>query len=90
VTAAWEAHPLLDVNGAAIINTRDPSALLSLGLSYSVATNVALIAGGYIPAGRVPELQLDPATGAPLALPAPRSEYGLYPYFLYVELKAAM
>jgi hypothetical protein len=78
--ALWEAHPLLNLNLALILNPVDPSALLSLGLSYSLAQNMVLLAGGYIPAGRVPDLRAG----------TPRTEFGLYPTFLFLELKAAM
>lgn len=81
--ALWEAHPLLNLSAGLIFNPVDPSGLLSMGLNYSLAANIVLVAGGYIPAGRLPDLR------APV-LPEPRSEFGLYPYFVYVELKAAM
>jgi len=80
----WEAHPLLNLTGGVIANPVDPSGLLSLGLNYSLANNMALVAGGYIPVGRLPDLR----TVGPV--PEPRSEFGLYPYFLYLELKVAM
>lgn len=81
--ALWELHPLVTVNGGLIINPLDPSGLVSLGLNYSLAANMVLVAGAYIPAGRLPDLRAKP-------LPAPRSEFGLYPTFLFLELKAAM
>ena len=79
----WEAHPLLNLTAALIANAVDPSALLSLGLTYSLAGNMALVAGAYIPIGRLPDLRARP-------LPAPRDEFGLYPHFVYLELKAAL
>jgi hypothetical protein len=81
--ALWEVHPLVTVNGGLIINPLDPSGLVSLGLNYSLASNMVLVAGAYIPAGRLPDLRAKP-------LPAPRSEFGLYPTFVFLELKAAM
>jgi len=80
-TVLWQAHPLLAITGAAIVNLRDPSALLSLALTYSIAGDVEASLGGYLPAGRAPE-----AGGVPTA----RSEYGTYPYFLFARLKAAI
>jgi len=81
--ALWEAHPLLTASAALMLNPIDPSALISLGLTYSLAGNMSLVLGGYVPAGRVPNLRASP-------LPAPRSEFGLYPHFVYLELKAAL
>ena len=79
----WEAHPLLTLSAVGLFNLRDPSGLVSLGGSYSVASNVELKAGLYLPLGRVPDIS------KPL-LPVPRSEFGMYPHFFFVELKAAM
>jgi hypothetical protein len=79
--AQWKAHPLLDLTGGVILNPVDPSALFTVGLSYSLADNMILAAGAYLPAGRLPSAE----GGA-----VPRSEFGLYPYFAYLELKAAM
>ena len=78
----FEAHPLLTLNAVGLFNLRDPSSLLSLGGVYNVAANVELKAGVYLPLGRVPD------TSA--LLPVPRSEFGMYPYFFFFELKAAM
>ncbi len=52
LAADWEAHALLHVVGAAIVNMRDPSSLLSLGLSYNLANNVQAMLGGYVPVGQ--------------------------------------
>jgi len=82
VTASWEAHPLLTLALATMANLRDPSALLSPGLVYSLAADVQLTAGAWIPLGR----GLDRGGLVPQA----RSEFGSYPYFYYLELKAAL
>ena len=79
----WEAHPLLTLSAVGLFNLRDPSGLVSVGGSYNVASNVELKAGLYLPLGRVPDIS------KPL-LPTPRSEFGMYPTFFFVELKAAM
>ncbi len=50
--ADWEAHPLLHIVGATIINVQDPSVLASGGLSYSLADNVQALLGGYAPIGK--------------------------------------
>jgi hypothetical protein len=82
--ALWELHPLVSANLGAVVNLRDPSGLLSLGLRYSVLSSMELIAGAYLPLGRPPEVrQILPNQG----LPTPRSEFGLYPFFFFTELK---
>jgi len=78
----WEAHPLLNVSAVLMMNPRDPSGLVSLGAVYNVASNVELKLGLYLPLGRVPDV-----SGI---VPKPRSEFGLYPYFYFIELKAAL
>jgi hypothetical protein len=77
---SWEMHPLLSANAVALVNLRDPSTLLSLALRHNLAGNVDLLVGGYVPVGRRPETT---------AL-SPASEFGLYPYFFFAELKAAI
>ena len=81
VFATWEAHALLTVAGGALMNVRDPSALASLILSYNFADNVQGVFGGYAPVGKRP--QIAPGLSA-------RSEYGVYPYFVFAELKAVL
>jgi len=82
--ALWELHPLVSANLGAVVNLRDPSGLLTLGLRYSVLSSMELIAGAYLPLGRPPEVkQLILGQG----LPTPRSEFGLYPFFFFTELK---
>jgi hypothetical protein len=88
--ALWEVHALVNLSLGVIINPRDPSGLLFLGGSYNVMSNVELLAGAYIPAGRLPNLS-DQITLFPgVQVPRPRSEFGMYPNFVYVEIKAAM
>ncbi|MFH1130673.1 MAG: hypothetical protein V1754_05020 [Pseudomonadota bacterium] len=81
ILADWEAHPLVHLYLISFANLRDPSGLLSLGLRYNLATNVELYAGGYVPVARLPNIR---------AGFEPRSEFGFYPYFLFLELKAAI
>jgi len=66
--------------GTTVLNLADPSALYSMALSRSLAQNVTLVAGGYVPIGLRPSV---PALG-------PRSEYGSYPFFVFTELKATL
>lgn len=80
VVGSWEAHALLTVNTMVLANLADPSGLLSISLNYSVSGNVDAILGGYIPIGRVPNLKTF----------IPRSEFGLYPYFVFAEVKVAL
>ena len=54
-------------------------ALASLAVSYSVADNAQALLGGYVPIGKTPD-----------ALAEPADEFGLYPYFVFLELKAVM
>jgi len=88
----WEAHALVHVTGALVANLHDPSALLSLGARYNLAANVELTGGVYLPLGRVPHLTRVSAPGgaSTLMVGEPRSEFGLYPTFVYLELKAVM
>jgi hypothetical protein len=88
--ALWEVHALVNLSLGVIINPRDPSGLLFLGGSYNVLSNVDLLAGAYVPAGRLPNLR-DPISLLPgVQVPRPRSEFGMYPNFVYLEIKAAM
>jgi hypothetical protein len=80
--ASWQAHPLLQVGGAALGNLRDPSGLVSVAVQASLSDNTAAVFGGYVGLGERPEL--DPA-GPQLSI---RDEFGLYPGFLFAELKA--
>jgi hypothetical protein len=83
----YQPHPLLDATLGVIGNLRDPSGLVSVGLSYNVAASVQLQVGAFLPVGRLP----DPTRFVPpVGLPEPRSEFGLYPFFVFLELKAAM
>lgn len=80
---SWEAHPLLRLNTVVIANLGDPSALWAAFGSYSIASNVDVIAGTYLPIGRLPDV-----SRAPLIVP--RHEYGLYPTFFFFDFKAAL
>jgi len=77
--ADWEVHALVHVVGATIANLRDPSALISVAVSYSVAANANAQLGGYFPLG-----------ARPSSVTSPDSEFGLYPTFGFLELKAVL
>ncbi|MCB9555018.1 MAG: hypothetical protein H6707_02865 [Deltaproteobacteria bacterium] len=79
-SATWKVHPLVDLFGTTLLSAFDPSSLFYLGISYNVAQNVQLVAGGYFPVGQLPD---------PSALTV-KDEFGLYPYFAFAELKLAL
>lgn len=79
--ADWQPHPLVHVVAASIANLQDPSALASIAMAYSVAGNATAQLGCYLPLGHLP------ATATPAV---PRSEYGLYPVFAFLELKVVL
>ena len=78
----WEAHPLLSLSLVTMANLRDPSVLFTPGLVYNIGENMDLVLGAILPVGRSPELSLTTQKA--------RSEYGIYPFFYYLELKVAM
>jgi len=75
----WEAHPLLHATFLGLSNPLDPSALLSLALTYEAAENTRLVAGAYIPVGAGPDATF-----------AAGSEFGLYPNLGFVEVRVAL
>jgi hypothetical protein len=92
-----EVSPLVQVSGALIANLADPSALLAPSLTWSVADEATVGLGGYLALGQRPEqteLQLDPSALV-LVPPDPdtlgasvRSEFGLYPHALFLQMRA--
>lgn len=83
VNALWQVAPLTSLSWTAISNLGDRSGLLSLGIGHSLAENVDLSLGGYVPFGALPK------TGESL-FPTIESEFGLYPYFFFAELKGTL
>jgi len=77
----WQPHPLVHLVAAVIANLRDPSALASIAVTYSVAGNATVRLGGYVPLGR------RPSATTPTR---PPSEYGLYPAIAFLELEAVL
>jgi hypothetical protein len=77
----WQPHALVHVGLAAMMNLKDPSALLSPQIRYDVASNALLIAGAFLPIGATPTVD---AASATLTTP---SEFGLYPFVYHVDLK---
>ncbi len=83
VNALWQVAPLTSLSWTAISNLGDRSGLLSIGIGHSLAENVDLSLGGYVPFGALPK------TGETL-FPTIESEFGLYPYFFFAELKGTL
>lgn len=81
VVADWELHPLMHLSGIGLVNVRDPSALVSAAFSYNIANNTSAVLGAYVPVGKRPSL----ATGIDV-----RSEYGLFPVFVFLHVKAVI
>lgn len=90
--------PLVDVNLSAIVNLRDPSALLVTGATFDVASNATVALGAYTGLGTRPDpvdvLDLvDPTTGTPLPTNDAlrkmglQSEFGFYPPTVYVQVR---
>ena len=52
--ADWQPHPLVHAVAATIANLQDPSALASLAIVYSVASNATAQLGSYVPLGQPP------------------------------------
>jgi hypothetical protein len=82
----WEAHPLLHVISSAFVNALDPSALASALAYYDAAPNTRLTLGAYVPFGAAPTAT---TTGSgPLV--TTKSEYGLFPYFGFAEIRVVL
>lgn len=101
VAVAQEITPLVGGSVALIGNLRDPSALCSVALSWSVADNADIALGAYAglgePADTVAlDFAVDPATGVPGLQPptdaeladSVNSEFGLYPAMGFVQARA--
>lgn len=100
ISAAQEITPLIFGHVAIVSNLADPSALVVLAGSWSVADNVVVGFGANLGVGQSPDvveldLTLDPMTMAPvLTPPSPdeirdsvRSEFGLYPQTAYLQVR---
>lgn len=75
-SASYEVTPLVAVQGAAITNLRDPSALVFTSVSWSVSDESSVAAGVIAGVGEGQEGLL------------PRSEYGTVPVSGYLQLRA--
>lgn len=101
LAVAQEITPLVYGSLAVISNLGDPSALLAVSGSWSVADNADLVFGGYRGLGLPPDevlfdVVLDPAGGGLTVVPpsdtalagSVNSEFGLYPTMGYVQMRA--
>ena len=90
IAVLQQITPLLGTNLALTGNLLDASAMINAGLSYSIADNASLYAGGFYGLGARPatvtltDVFLDPKS---LAI---ASEFGFYPTTFFVQLKAYM
>jgi hypothetical protein len=92
-----ELSPVFNLGAVTILNLTDPSALIGPSLSWSVASNVDLVAGGFLALGARPaEVDLLALLGPDGGLlPAEEalaqlesgSEFGLAPHQAYLQIK---
>ncbi|MEZ4361172.1 MAG: hypothetical protein R3B48_13395 [Kofleriaceae bacterium] len=76
----WNPSSRWTLGGLALVNTTDQSALLSARIRANLASNAEAELGGYLAIGRAPNsVTKEPVT-----------EYGLYPDFVYLKLKAVL
>lgn len=80
LSASYEVTPLINLSLSTLGNVTDPSAFVSLAVSWSVAENADLLAGSYVGLGERPE-------AGPLLIPQVRSEFGLYPAFGFLQVR---
>jgi hypothetical protein len=84
VGAVWELTDKLKASALALANLTDPSAHFSMSLEFLLTSESVLQIGGFLPAGRRPELVTTGGlpTGADL-----RSEFGMYPSMIFLLYK---
>lgn len=80
LSASLEITPLLNLGAAGFVNLTDPSLLVAPSISWSVAENATVAAGGYLGVGERPGPVSDPGLGI-------RSEFGLYPGVLFIQVR---
>ena len=73
-----EAMPTLRLSATGLVNAGDGSGLVGLAALYSVANEVDLAFGGFVPWGRAPTFNPTPVLG---------SEFGAQPLTLFVETR---
>ncbi|MBN1944767.1 MAG: hypothetical protein JW797_03780 [Bradymonadales bacterium] len=77
--AAYNPTPLVTLSLSTLSNLLDPSLIVAPSISYSIAQNVDLSAGGYLAMGEQPAIGLPPTL---------HSEFGTYPYMAFIHLAA--
>lgn len=78
--------PLISGGVEAMINLRDPSALIATSVEYNVADNIYLKAGAFIGWGSQPSLRwTPPISSIPVVIPA--SEFGSYQDTFYSSFR---
>lgn len=92
-----ELSPVFNLGAVTIVNLTDPSALIGPSLSWSVASNVDLVAGAFLALGKRPAevdlFALLGSDGGPLPIDEALaqlesgSEFGLMPHQAYLQLK---
>lgn len=100
VAVAQELTPLVSASASVIANVRDPSALLAVAGSWSVADDASLAFGVYAGLGEAPDevdldFAIDPTTLRPSLVPptstaladSVNSEFGLYPAMGFVQVR---
>lgn len=82
LAATYELTPLIHLGAVTFVNLTDGSVLAAPSLTWSIADNAELAAGGFVGLGRRPETPaLPPGFGI-------RSEFGLYPAVGFVSGRA--
>lgn len=85
LSATYELMPMLTVGNTIIANLGDVSALMGPSLTWSLADEAVLVAGGYVTMGDRPAPEPSPNPAQPLQL---RSEYGTAPASAFLQFKA--
>jgi hypothetical protein len=99
VSASWQMNPLLTTSVSAFMNFGDASLMISPALSWSVSNEVDVNIGAQLSQGRRPKevteadlLRPDGMPKSPAEVQAlfqPQSEFGLYPYVGFAQLRVA-
>jgi len=98
VSLAYELNPLISTNVALTVNILDGSALLSPGISWSIANNADLVFGAMFALGKPPAdielIDLIREDGSLVTAEdfdeifKPRSEFGLMPHTAYLQINS--
>lgn len=99
LSGSWQVNPLLTTSVSGFVNFGDASIMVSPALSWSVSDEVDLNIGAQLSQGSRPKevtegelLRPDGTPKSPAevqALFVPQSEFGLYPYVAFAQLRVA-